>query len=516
MSSLKKRYAAKLSTNLVGMIIGVLTQSIIPRGLGPTAYGDFSFLSNFFSQVLPLFTLGTDTAFYTKLCQRQDEFELLSFYARVIAMSIAGIFTFVAISEFTGASHTLWIHQTIFFVCFAAGWGVLNMLINMLTMIGDAYCLTVSIEISRIIIRSIGLCAIVFIFFTNHLTLTSFFGYECGIRIVIVIGFLFVINRDRRLFYQHWKLSRHQMKNYLSEFYKYTHPLFVYTVIGMVLGILDRWMLQKFGGSVQQGFFGLSFQIATVCFLFTSAMTSLITREFSIAYGKNDMASVASLFRRYLPLFFSVAAFFACFASVQADIITRIFGGRQFAGAFLPVMIMALYPIHQTYGQLVGAIFFASGETKLYRNILIFFNSLGLPFSYVILAHSEWFGFRQAATGLAIKFVILQFLSVNSLLFFSTRLLKLSFIKYLGHQVVCMGCLGAAALFSEAIILQIVTLKGNVIFHFVASGLLYTGFVMTLAYLWPVIFGLSRGDIASFIDGSLPYLSSLKRFGGAA
>lgn len=52
--SLKKRYLAKLSANLIGLPISIVTQAIIPRGLGPKACGDFHFLSNFLPR-LPVF-----------------------------------------------------------------------------------------------------------------------------------------------------------------------------------------------------------------------------------------------------------------------------------------------------------------------------------------------------------------------------------------------------------------------------------------------------------------------------
>ena len=39
---------------------------------------------------------------------------------------------------------------------------------------------------------------------------------------------------------------------------------------------------------------------------------------------------------------------------------------------------MALYPIHQTYGQLCGAVLYSSGKTNIIRNISIPFQILGL------------------------------------------------------------------------------------------------------------------------------------------
>ena len=76
--SLKKRYFAKLSANFAGFAMSLVTEAIVPRGLGPRAYGNFSFLSNFFTQVVGMLDMGTSTCFYTKLSRRQQEFGLVS------------------------------------------------------------------------------------------------------------------------------------------------------------------------------------------------------------------------------------------------------------------------------------------------------------------------------------------------------------------------------------------------------------------------------------------------------
>src|SRR3989304_3080640 len=78
--SLKKRYFYKLFTNFLGLGVSLVTQTIVPRGLGPKSYGDFSFLSDYFNQFAGFFDMGTSIGFYTKLSQRPKEFKLVVFY----------------------------------------------------------------------------------------------------------------------------------------------------------------------------------------------------------------------------------------------------------------------------------------------------------------------------------------------------------------------------------------------------------------------------------------------------
>ena len=497
--SLKKRYAAKLSTNLIGFAIGLITQSIIPRGLGPKAYGDFSFISSFFTQLMPFFSLSTSACFYTRLSQRQNDSGLISFYFQFTGISFIVLFIFVLTSHAAGLSDSLWLGLNIKYVYMAAVWSLLVWIATLLTQISDAYGLTISTEIAKIVQAFIGMAIILALFFFNQLDLTNFFYYQYAIFLLLIVLFVWIIKQNRSLFFHNWRLKKEQIKKYTKEFYEYSHPLFVYAFIGMIVVIFDRWILQKFAGSVQQGFFGLSAQIGAVCFLFTSALTSLITREFSIAYRHNNINEMARLFRRYIPLLYGIAAFFGCFACIQADKITCLFGGSKFAGAALPVAIMALYPIHQTYGQLSGSIFYATGQTGLYRNIGLIFMFIGLPIAYFLIAPVDMMGLNTGSTGLAVKMVVLQFIAVNVQLYFNSTLLKLPFLRYLLHQILSVGVLLAIASLSAFVINSIPELESKVVVNFIISGILYTLMVTASTILFPKIFGLKCDDISLIV-----------------
>jgi len=493
--SLKKRYLAKLFASLVGLIINVVAQAIIPRGLGPRAYGDFHFLSNLFSQIISFLEMGTSIGFYTRLCQRQQDFGLVSFY-----LSFAGIVSFLVIIfvgciHVTGAYTTLLPDQALFYIYLAAVWGILTWFVQIVNKMADAYGVTVSTEIAKILQKAFGLVIILSLFIINQLNLTHFFFYHYLILMFLAIALIWVMARKGYSLWQSWKLSATQIKAYTKEFYNYSHPLFVTVLFGLVVGVMDRWLLQFFSGSVEQGFFGLSYRIGAICFLFTSAMTPLITREFAISFHKKDIAEMASLFRQYVPMLYSITAYFGCFIAVQARSVTYIFGGEAFQHAMLPVMIMAFYPIHQAYGQLTGSVFYATGQTRLYRNIGITFMLVSLPVAYFLIAPPENFGLGLGATGLAIKLVVLQSINVNIRLFFSSRLLHFKFMRYFGHQFLCLGCLLGAAWIAKLSVDTVIATQSKMIINFMLSGMLYTTIVIALSYFQPLIFGLKNKDV---------------------
>lgn len=173
--SLKKRYFLKLSTNLISLFINMVTQAIIPRGLGPKAYGDFSFLSNFFTQFVSFFDMGTSIGFYTKLSQRQKDIGIITFYVSFAIIASIALFLFVFIVSFTPVAKKIWPDQLMFFVYLAAIWGILAWFVQIFNKIVDAFGLTVPAEMARIAQKVLGVILIAGLFFSNQLNLSNFF-----------------------------------------------------------------------------------------------------------------------------------------------------------------------------------------------------------------------------------------------------------------------------------------------------------------------------------------------------
>lgn len=495
-TSLAKRYTAKLSTNLVGLAINLVIQAIIPRGLGPRIYGDFSFLSNFFTQFTAFWDAGTSICFYTKLSKKPGEFGVVPFYIGYALLVSLLMFACVGLAQLTSIHQIIWPNQQLVFIYLAAAWGGLTWLVTILHKMVDAYGLTVSGEKCRIVQRFLGLTIIVALFMAEYLNLYTFFLYHYVIMFFLIGLFLWVFEKGGQSFRRDWKLSGSKIKQYARAFYDYSHPLYIFAFVSLIVGIGDRWLLQFFGGSIEQGLFGLSYNIGTICFLFGSAMTPLIMREFAIAHGQNDTKEMARLFRRHVPALYAVAAYFACFVAVQADNVTLIFGGDQFRDASLAVTIMAFYPISQTYGQISSSVFFATGQTKLYSKIGIFFLVIGLPVAFIFIAPSEYWGLNGGAVGLALKTVLIQFVSVNVRLYYITRILGLRFRNYLFHQLGCISIMILVGLgASGAIEYLMKPFAINTISTFIVSGLLYSLLVIVTAFIFPGLFGADRSDL---------------------
>ncbi|MCT4638563.1 MAG: oligosaccharide flippase family protein [Bacteroidales bacterium] len=498
--SVKKRYLFKLLTNVINLPITFVSQAIIPRILGASAYGSFSFLSGFFTNVISFLDSGTSEGFYTKLSQRQSEEKLVKFYLQ-FAFSVLIIFLIVVSSLIiSNVNQLLWPDQYIKYVYMGLFWSWLTWCMQIVQKIFDAKGLTRYGEVVKIIQRFVGLLILVIFYFVSSISLEVFFYYHYFILSFYIITCTILISRKKFSIYSAKKISREDYKNYIKEFYYYSAPLLVYSLFNLLAGILDRWLIQKFYGSVEQGYFGLAYQVSAVCFIFSSSMTPIFTREISVAYCNKDEAKMVDLFNKYIPVLYFVAAFLSIFVATNSKLVVLLMGGEEYKNAFVVISIMALYPLHQTYGQLCGAVYYAMGKTKMFRNIGIIVASIGIPLAYFMIAPKEYFGLDLKANGLAIKMIAIQFIYVNILLYFISKLIKISFFKLFYHQIYSV-----VPLFLIAFIIKRVfsCIEIHFFLKLLISGIIYFVLVLILIYLFPGIISLKRGEINSRVKSYL-------------
>lgn len=499
-ASLKKRFFAKLGTNIVWVLTAFGVESIIPRALGPQAYGNFSFLSNFFTQVVSFLDMGTSICFYTKLAQRTDDAGLVSFYFRFMGVVTFLITLFCLVTIKTNLSEVLWPNQSARYIIMASFWGLLTWSVEVFIKIADAHGVTVTTEFVRIGQRLVALLLICLLFFLGYLNLFTLFVYHYVIMLGMIAAFIFVFYRKKLPVFFYVKLTRDKVKDYFDEFYRFSHPLLFFSIVALVTGILDRYLLQLFAGSVEQGFLGLSYKIGVLCSLFVSAMTPLIIRELAIAFDAKDHKRMQTLFRRQAPPLYFIGAYSGCFVCVQAAMITSVIGGQGFSEASLAVRIMAFYPINTSYAYIGSSYFFAVGQTGVYRNIGSTSLMIGLPITYFLIAPASRFGLDLGAVGVAAKMVGIQFVTINIILYVIAKQVKLSFMWFFAHQLLTLFSLIVTASVSSFLTNSILPAGSPVIVHVFTSGVLYTCLTALLVFAAPFFVGLKQKELKERIS----------------
>lgn len=86
--SLRKRYLYKVLASIFGLISNLVIYSIVPRVLGPAAYGNFNFLSHFFSQLVEILDGRSSVGALVKASQRpNDKGLVVSYFYYMVAVS---------------------------------------------------------------------------------------------------------------------------------------------------------------------------------------------------------------------------------------------------------------------------------------------------------------------------------------------------------------------------------------------------------------------------------------------
>jgi len=503
--TLAKRYLFKLLANVASVPVYLAMEAILPRALGPKMYGNYSFATNLFYQMAGFLDMGTSTCFYNSLSRRQTEAGLIAYYMRAsflvlcITMAVSAVFFAVpSCGSLFMPDVPLWLAPL------AAFWAFLTWWSRVLRSMNDAIGATVSSEMVRTVVSLLAVVALGALFFFGLLDIGTLFLQQYFMLGFTAIGFWFVTVRYGR---GQWlpsgtismRLTKEQKKAYFKEFFDYSNPLFVQALLAFFMLTTERWLLQWFDGSAQQGFFALSQKVSMACFLFVSAMTPLLMRELSIAWGKHDVTAMAHLVNRFAPLLYIVAAYFSCFTLAEAPFLVRLFGGSEFTEAILPVQIMALYPLHQGYGQLATSIFHASSRTKVLRNMQALECVYGLSAAWFLIAPASLWGLGLGATGLAIKTVCVQFISVNLYMWIASRFVPLAFWRNLFHQIWSLALLLGLA-FGCRWLTQYAGLGSLDSFvRFFCSGVLYTAVLALVGVLCPALLGLSREEVRDFV-----------------
>ena len=492
-ATLARRYLFKLLANMASVPVYLVMEAVLPRALGPQMYGNFSFATSVFQQLSGFLDMGTSTCFYNALSRRQREGGLVSFYARAMALVLAVMLVvglallYPPLGELALPGVPLWMAP------FAALWGFLFWWSRVLRSMNDAIGATVRSELARTVCSLAGVLVLLGLFASGTLTPWTLFIQQYALMGGTALGFWLVM----RGFWGPlpWRLPAADIRAYRREFFDYSHPLLVQALLSFLLLTAERWLLQWFDGSAEQGFYALSQKVSMACVLFVAAMTPLIMRELSIAWGQEDKAAMGRLLTRFAPMLYVVAAYFSCFTVAEGDVLVRIFGGAAFAAAMVPVQIMALYPVHQTCGQLAGSVFHATGRTSTLRNVTALECVYGFATAWVMLAPAEYGGLHLGAVGLALKTVVVQCVTANLCLWLASRLVPFAFWRNLAHQVWSVGLLLALAWGCRTLTLALGLGDTTSLARFLVSGLLYSLLTATLCWLFPPLIGSTAQDL---------------------
>jgi O-antigen/teichoic acid export membrane protein len=437
MNNVRKDYLFKIITNLIRVPISFLLQSIFPRLLGPIQYGNFEFLNDGFTKIVTFLESGNTFAFYTRLSSNKNDYKLIKFYRILVCFTILILFLILFLICVFKFNVFLWPDQSLLSLIMICIFVALVYVSNILIRVLDSFSLTTNIEKFRIVHIILTLLIFTYFYYSNNsITINYFIFLQIIIQLILICGSLYIIytNNKHAIFINN-NLTKLNTKYYFQYFYNYSSPLFIFSVFALIFGFGDRWLLQKFGGSIQQAYFSLAQKTGSFIFIFTSAIIPLYIRENSKFYFNKEYFKMSQIYIKNVKLFMFLTIILAVIVSFNSDLILYLIGGSAFKDANNLFILMSFYPVHQTLGQINGALFYSTNRTKTYTLVGLFSLPIGFILSYFLLAPTKYFGLDLGSVGLAIQMLTIQFCNQNILLFFNCKYFNISFAKMLINQI---------------------------------------------------------------------------------
>jgi len=486
--SIRDRFIFTLGTNVSRGLISLVTGILLARLLGPELFGDMAFLLGSFMGVLKLLDMGSSSAFFTLMSQKpRSKFFVRSFFTWLaiqflIPLCLIGLVFPAHWIEIIWNGQPTGLILLAFIAIFMQGpvWGVVQQA-------SESQRRTHLVQGLSVIVVSLHLIAVVLLWMMGWLGLYAIF-------FAIAVEYLAVaFIAHKRYSYESVVGSRDKLETPAFRSYlNYCLPLIPYSWLGFAYIFIDRWLLQKYSGNVEQAYYGVAAQLATVSLVVTTSILRIFWKEIAEAHKQGDNERLRELYQkasRWLFLFGSVIVGFMMPLSEQ---ILTVLVGESYVGGATTLSIMFIYPVYQSVGQIGGTMFYASEKVSVQSKIGITFLLLSMVMSYFVLGPTdgEIAAFNLGSEGLALKMVIMAFLQVNVVAYAISRIWDWPF-DWLYQFVGLLGCIGVGWL-SNVVIVGMIADKVPLFVSIPVYGVLYLSLITICVYLMPWLVLMKR------------------------
>jgi O-antigen/teichoic acid export membrane protein len=518
-ASVRQRFIFTVGSNLVRSLFSFTTGMLLARWLGPNQFGRMAFLLGTFLALRPFFDMGSSTAFYTFMSQQQQSRGFVNGYFKWLAVQF--LVPLCVVGIFFPIDWIQWIwhgeKRGLVVAAFVASFMQDSVWAN-IQQAAESQRQTVRVQSISVVVISGHLLAVVVMYLTNSLSLGAIFG-------LVAIEYLMSALVAERICISPFLRPASEAvasddatskESMFRRYFRYCLPMVPYCWIGFAYAFADRWLLQHYGGSVQQAYYSVGAQFSAVALLATTSILQIFWKEIAEAHHRGDAARTRHLYRRASHLLFFIGAMIAGYCLPFSGILLTRILGAQYSGGALTLAIMFLYPIHQSMGQIGSTMLYATERVS--TQVIV--GSVGMIVSiivtYLVLATSDARipGLGLGSTGLALKVVVFQIVQVNIVAYLIARRSGWPF-QWLYQPVNLICCAGLGWLSASAAAYIGGSLWGMPLedlpwpelgLAMAFAGLLYLGSMGIWIYTVPSVLGMSRGEFKHDADRILGFV----------
>lgn len=493
-ASVTSRFLTSLAANLSRALLAFVTGLIVARGLGPEQYGKMMFLLGTFVAARQILDMGSSTAFFTLLSQRGRSKRFVGWFAVWLALQF--IVPLLAIGLLFPAA---WIElvwkgeqRGLVLLAFMASYAQLT-LWSVLMQMGESQRLTRRAQGLGVLATGIHLLLVTLAWWQDWLSVPLILAAMI-LEWVAAVGLL-----AGHLRFSSATADDDGFASVMKEFGPYCLPLIPYAWLGFAYEFADRWLLQTYGGSVQQAYYAVAYQFGALAGIATASMLNVLWKEIAEAHYLGNRERVAMLYRRTSRSLYFVAAALAGFLLPWSETLLKLTVGEGYTGGATALMIMMLYPLHQSIGQVGGTMLYATGLTRIQAAVGMTFMAISIAATYFVLAPADAApaGLGLGSAGLAGKMVVLQIFAVNVIAVLLARRLEMPF-DWLYQPVSAAVCIitGWAA---YGLVDAMLAGRAHVALAAAVAGVLYGAVLAGVVWFFPGLTGMTKAELQGLL-----------------
>jgi O-antigen/teichoic acid export membrane protein len=425
------------------MLLSLITAAIVPRTLGPAMYGNYSFLLSTSAAMRGLLDNGTQQAFFTFSSQVRASGSLTRLYALVLCGQFAIVLTIIGLTAVTGQINWLWRGQHLdqILLVTVVDWALFLAL--SLQQLGDSKGRTVYAQLAAAVVSVLTLVGLLILWLAGALNFYTFAWLNLAGAVLTCIALAYRLLVRYRA--QLWD-GAPEFRTYVQRWWRFTRPLVLLQYYFPVVAYLGVYLIQRWYGSAEVGFYALALQWSSFALVFTTSGVSIFWRE--IAYGAvQDLRHTSMTYEKFSQLFFFLALTLSCGLSAGSAMLVQVVAGARFSAAANVLAIMAFYPISQTINQLTVASMKATERTASYARWSFLLSIPDVLLTYVLLAPAGALvpGLHLGAIGMAIKTALYGLATSVVYDWVSCRFFKVPFAAALVQKAIAAIAIGTAA-----------------------------------------------------------------------
>jgi len=489
--NIKSRFASKIVNNVIALISNMIIGLVLPRSLGPSLYGNYTLAYDMITQTLSFLELRSFTFFYNKLSSSYKSRYLAS-YTLITICVIFLVGLIVGLVYFTGMD-SFFLKEVPFPVALVAMAIVFQKwMLEFFSKVYDALGLTLYSENYKTLFSLVFILLTSCSLFIDQFTLGSFFA----LNLIAFIPLLFL------LFFKFQKLEggslftvytfRFTYAPILIAVRKYCSPFLLFLILQLILGLIDRNLLQLKRGSHEQGLYGFSISLTNIILILIAAITPIFQREVAILNHQKNREGLRLFYDKVVPNLFLLICYFVAFIVVNsADVITLIGGDEYRDSRYLLVWSM-ISTLAACYTNFNNCVLYATGAFGYTSKLLTYIFPISIFYSGIVIYYLDF-----GSIGLVIKNAISEFTMFLLVMQFLSRTVRLNIRRHFLFLVHVFILFTLTALFFEY--LCSVFLFENVLVRLLFKGGLYTLTIVSTYLFFPAVL-MIRQNFGNPID----------------